>query len=71
LKEKFGEQYKIDLEVSTVDAYQGREKDVIIYSWVRSENKLGFLDFRKLNVAITRAKHALWIIGKSQTLIHD
>ena len=51
------------IEVNTVDAYQGREKDIIIISTVRTEG-LGFLnDLRRMNVAITRAKHFMWIVG--------
>ncbi len=59
------------LEVNTVDAYQGREKDVIVISFVRSnpEGNVGFLmDERRLNVAITRARMKLICIGDSSTL---
>jgi superfamily I DNA and/or RNA helicase len=61
--------------VNTVDAFQGREKDIIMINCVRSNSSaslkgsLGFLvDERRMNVAITRAKHFLFIIGNSLTL---
>jgi superfamily I DNA and/or RNA helicase len=60
-----------DLEVDTVDAFQGREKDVIVVSLVRSnaEQQLGFLeDLRRLNVAITRPRRHLFVVGDSATL---
>lgn len=59
------------VEISTIDGFQGREKDVIILSLVRSnDNKeIGFLkDERRLNVAITRHKYQLIIIGDIETL---
>lgn len=59
------------LEIQTVDGFQGREKDVIIFSVVRSneEKEIGFLkDLKRLNVAITRAKRKLIIVGDSKTL---
>ncbi|XP_028845004.1 DNA replication ATP-dependent helicase/nuclease DNA2 [Denticeps clupeoides] len=60
------------VEVNTVDKYQGRDKSVIIVSFVRSnmEANLGELlkDWRRLNVAITRAKHKLLMIGSSTAL---
>jgi hypothetical protein len=55
-----------EVEVDTVDAYQGRERDIIIYSVVRSnpEGKIGFLrDERRLNVALSRARQLLIIVG--------
>lgn len=60
-----------ELEVDTVDAFQGREKDVILVSLVRSntEQQLGFLeDLRRLNVAITRPRRHLFVVGDSATL---
>ena len=60
-----------DLEVSTVDGFQGREKDVIIISMVRSNphNEIGFLsNERRMNVAVTRAKRLCCLIGDSGTV---
>lgn len=70
-----------DIEISTVDGFQGREKEIIILSLVRSNfgdalNKnswdssdVGFLsDFRRLNVSITRCKKQLVIVGDMETL---
>lgn len=70
------------VEVSTVDAFQGREADVMILSCVRAPKHgqagslqrtastgVGFLqDVRRMNVAITRARRSLWVLGHLMTL---
>jgi ATP-dependent RNA/DNA helicase IGHMBP2 len=59
------------IEVKTVDAYQGRERDIIIFSAVRSNrvSQIGFLsDWRRMNVAMTRAKSGLIVVGDKDTL---
>ncbi|XP_078659491.1 DNA replication ATP-dependent helicase/nuclease DNA2-like [Branchiostoma floridae x Branchiostoma belcheri] len=60
------------VEINTVDKYQGRDKSVIMVTFVRSNSagQLGELlqDWRRLNVAITRAKHKLLLIGSVTTL---
>lgn len=58
--------------VNTVDGFQGRESDVVVISLVRSndEGNIGFLrDLRRMNVAMTRARMKLIIIGNSSTLV--
>ena len=65
------------VEVGTVDQYQGRDKLVIVYSCTRSNDGRGqgaghiLLDTRRLNVAVTRAKAKLIIIGDRETLVRD
>ncbi len=62
------------VEIKTVDGFQGREKEVIIISFVRSNDKgdIGFLkDYRRLNVAITRPKRKLIMVGNAKTLSRD
>ena len=57
------------VEVNTVDGYQGSERDVVIISCVRSGPGIGFLsDSQRLNVALTRAKHCLIVIGDFENL---
>lgn len=62
------------LTINTVDGFQGRERDVVYLSLVRSNEKaeIGFLsDYRRMNVAITRAKKYLVVIGDSATIGND
>ncbi len=62
------------LRISTIDSFQGQEKEVIILSLVRSndDGDIGFLkDYRRMNVAITRAKEELFVIGDSATIGAD
>jgi senataxin len=70
---------RLGVRVSTVDGFQGQEADVIIFSTVRGSRSslkrgaggggIGFLaDVRRVNVALTRAKRALWIVGKCDVL---
>ena len=58
-----------NVHISTVDGYQGREQDIVIFSCVRARSSIGFLaDPRRLNVACTRAKKSLIFAGNSRTL---
>ena len=62
------------IRISTVDSFQGQEKEIIIVSLVRSndDGDIGFLkDYRRMNVAITRAKNKLYVIGDSATIGAD
>ena len=59
------------ISINTVDAFQGQERDIIFIGFVRSnqEGEIGFLkDIRRTNVAMTRARHKLVMIGDSATL---
>jgi superfamily I DNA and/or RNA helicase len=61
------------LEIDTVDGFQGREKEVIVVSLVRSNphGEIGFLaDVRRMNVALTRARRKLIVVGDSATIAH-
>jgi superfamily I DNA and/or RNA helicase len=62
------------VEVRTVDGFQGREKNVILISLVRSndENEIGFLvNEQRMNVLLTRAKCAMIVFGNKRTLISN
>jgi superfamily I DNA and/or RNA helicase len=62
------------IRISTIDSFQGQEEENVIISLVRSNNEgtIGFLkDYRRMNVAMTRAKEKLIIVGDSSTLAKD
>lgn len=70
----FGEQFDKVVDINTVDGFQGREKDIAIFSCVRSNDKkqIGFVsDFRRMNVAITRARSSVLVVGSASTLTKD
>ncbi|KAK8691905.1 hypothetical protein V6N13_075398 [Hibiscus sabdariffa] len=62
-----------DLYINTVDAFQGQERDVIIMSCVRaSSHGVGFVaDIRRMNVALTRARRALLVMGNAKALVQS
>ncbi|XP_016902852.2 uncharacterized protein LOC103500612 isoform X2 [Cucumis melo] len=75
----FGASLVVDMEFNTVDGFQGREVDILILSTVRAGDSsphsgknssgIGFVaDARRMNVALTRAKLSLWVLGNSRTL---
>ena len=62
------------MRISTIDSFQGQEKEIVILSLVRSndDGEIGFLkDYRRMNVAITRAKEQLFVIADSATVGAD
>jgi len=70
-KKEFFKPYRHLISVNTVDGFQGQERDIIIISMVRSneEGQIGFLrDLRRMNVAMTRARMKLIILGDTHTL---
>ncbi|KAH0465398.1 hypothetical protein IEQ34_005501 [Dendrobium chrysotoxum] len=76
----FGSSTVYDMEFNTVDGFQGREVDIVVLTTVRSSISsfrsvgtnsvgIGFVaDIRRMNVALTRAKISLWIVGNARTL---
>lgn len=71
-KAQFPSHFYKRIEFKTIDGSQGQEKDIIIFSCVRSSDhkSVGFLqDLRRLNVAITRAKYSNIIVGSVSTLV--
>ena len=74
LRELRPEALAATLEVSTVDGFQGREKEAIVISMVRSNaaRQVGFLaDCRRMNVAVTRARRHCALVGDSETVGGD
>ncbi|KAI0670809.1 SEN1 N terminal-domain-containing protein [Trametes maxima] len=71
-QQRFGEEVLSTVDFNTVDGFQGQEKDIIILSCVRAGPGLqtvGFLrDVRRMNVALTRAKASLFVMGHAATL---
>jgi predicted DNA helicase len=70
-KDEWDSEYGIGPEIDSVDAFQGREKEVVIVSLVRANLKgeIGFLnDTRRMNVAMTRARRKLIVIGDGATI---
>lgn len=70
-KAEFFKPYRGCITVNTVDGFQGQERDIIVISLVRSndDGQIGFLsDLRRMNVAITRARMKLIIVGNVQTM---
>ncbi|KAI5661475.1 hypothetical protein M9H77_20798 [Catharanthus roseus] len=77
-REKFRETFGVESEkvvdINTVDGFQGREKDVAIFSCVRAskDRGIGFVaDFRRMNVGITRARASVLVVGSVSTLKRD
>jgi superfamily I DNA and/or RNA helicase len=74
LRERLRSACEQGLEIATVDGFQGREKEAIVLDLVRSndDGDLGFLrDVRRMNVALTRARRFLLVVGDSATLARD
>lgn len=72
-RDSFFKPYRQWISINTVDGFQGQERDIILVSMVRSneEGQIGFLrDLRRMNVAITRARMKLILVGDSRTLCH-
>ena len=70
-KDAFIKPYRSLITINTVDGFQGQERDVILISLVRAneDGQIGFLnDLRRMNVAITRARMKLIILGDASTL---
>jgi senataxin len=71
-EEQFGNAYSSRVEISTVDAFQGREAGLVIYSCVRAAGSkgIGFLsDVQRMNVALTRAKYFLFVIARCRSIM--
>ncbi|XP_069151554.1 uncharacterized protein [Solanum lycopersicum] len=78
IQDKLGEKYNnhahFEVNVKTVDGFQGGEEDIVIISTVKSnrDGSIGFMSsLHWTNVALTRARHCLWILGNEQTLLNS
>ncbi|XP_004230529.1 probable helicase MAGATAMA 3 [Solanum lycopersicum] len=78
LRQKFRETFGVEsdkvVDINTVDGFQGREKDVAIFSCVRAskDKGIGFVaDYRRMNVGITRARSSVLVVGSASTLRKD
>ena len=70
-RKEFFKPFRHLISINTVDGFQGQERDIILISLVRSndEGQIGFLrDLRRMNVAITRARMKLIILGDTATI---
>lgn len=70
-RDDFLKPFRRQVSINTVDAFQGQERDVVIISMVRANEQghIGFLgDLRRMNVAITRARYKVIIVGHAETL---
>lgn len=71
----FGGTITREVDFNTIDGFQGQEKEIIIISCVRADDtksSVGFLrDFRRMNVALTRAKTSMWILGHQKSLVKN
>ncbi|XP_019072957.1 probable helicase MAGATAMA 3 isoform X3 [Vitis vinifera] len=77
-RERFQDTFGVEsdkvVDINTVDGFQGREKDVAIFSCVRAskDKGIGFVaDFRRMNVGITRARASVLVVGSASTLKKD
>ena len=71
LRERLKARLAQGLEIGSIDGFQGRENEVVIISLVRAnaDGEIGFLaDTRRMNVALTRARRTLIVIGDSATI---
>ncbi|XP_020249499.1 uncharacterized protein LOC109826893 [Asparagus officinalis] len=74
LKNMYFPSSEISVKVQSIDGFQGGEEDIIIISTVRYNKggRVGFLsNLQRTNVALTRAKHCLWVLGNETTLIRS
>jgi len=70
--ERYGTTYQSRVEISSVDGFQGREANIVIFSCVRAGGSkgIGFLsDVQRMNVALTRAKHFLFVIARKKSIM--